>query len=352
MRSYSSIAARRPSLGVRAGAEPARESLADVERDVAALDCCERLQVGVDGDELDALDLGLDHAVDGVDAGAADADDAQHGAVPERRATAGGSARRRRADRRAAARAHRLEDVLRDVGREGGAQALLRASARRRSGWPRPRRHARGAAGVFGAGSRRGCSARPAARRRLSSRRAARAPAWRRLRRRARGPSSSVLRNRAASGPSRMLARLPLAIAEDLLRELRGRSGQPCRPGRTSAPTCPSRAPRRSGPSCVIRDANTRSPKFSSRISIASLAWSVRRVDQRRQDALDLDVGVEVLADHRERVLELDQAPHRQILALHGDDHLVSRRQGVDRQQPEARRRVDADEVVVVRDRL
>src|SRR5436853_531216 len=45
------------------------------------------------------------------------------------------------------------------------------------------------------------------------------------------------------------------------------------------------------------------------------------RVDQRRQDPLDLDVRVEVLADHRHRVLELDQPPHRQILALHGDDH-------------------------------
>ena len=71
-------------------------------------------------------------------------------------------------------------------------------------------------------------------------------------------------------------------------------------------------------------------------------------VHQRRQDALDLDVGVELLADHRERVLELDQPAHRQILALDGDDNLVGGRQGVDRQQPEARRRVDADEVVVL----
>ena len=39
----------------------------------------QRLQVGVDGEELDALDLRLDHAVDGVHAGAADADDADHG---------------------------------------------------------------------------------------------------------------------------------------------------------------------------------------------------------------------------------------------------------------------------------
>jgi len=35
--------------------------------------------------------------------------------------------------------------------------------------------------------------------------------------------------------------------------------------------------------------------------------------------------------------LQLDQAAHGQILALNGDDHLVSGRQRVDRQQPEAR---------------
>jgi hypothetical protein len=41
----------------------------------------QRLEVGVDRDELDALDTGLDHAVDGVDAGATDTDDADHGAA-------------------------------------------------------------------------------------------------------------------------------------------------------------------------------------------------------------------------------------------------------------------------------
>src|SRR3712207_8987929 len=46
----------------------------------------------------------------------------------------------------------------------------------------------------------------------------------------------------------------------------------------------------------------------------------------------------------------LDQPPHGEILALNGDDHLVGRRQGVDRQQPERRRSVDADEVVVLLD--
>ena len=60
---------------------------------------------------------------------------------------------------------------------------------------------------------------------------------------------------------------------------------------------------------------------------------------------------VQVLADHLQRVLELDEPPHGEIFALDGDDHLVRGGQGVDRQQSQARRRVDADEVVVVDDR-
>ena len=46
---------------------------------VSADGLLQRLQVGVERDELDAVDAGLDHPVDGVDAAAADADDAQDG---------------------------------------------------------------------------------------------------------------------------------------------------------------------------------------------------------------------------------------------------------------------------------
>src|SRR5437763_774973 len=49
-----------------------------VQRDVGRR-LLQRLHVGVDREELDPLDLGLDHAVDRVDAGATDADDADHG---------------------------------------------------------------------------------------------------------------------------------------------------------------------------------------------------------------------------------------------------------------------------------
>ena len=67
-------------LGVGAGAEAAGELAADVELDVGVAHQ-QRLGVGVDRDELDPAQAELDHAVDGVDAAAADADDLDHGEV-------------------------------------------------------------------------------------------------------------------------------------------------------------------------------------------------------------------------------------------------------------------------------
>src|SRR3954452_13891394 len=165
-------------------------------------------------------------------------------------------------------------------------------------------------------------------------------------------PSSSVRRNNAASGPSRMLARLLLpAIVEDLLRELAVGEGR-----------LPVRVVLEYRHALHRRFRKTdRLPDAGCEHAVAEvlledldglLGVNGTRVDERGQDALDLDLGVEVLPDHGERVLKLDQAPHRQILALHGDDDLVGGRQGVDGEQPEARRGVDADEVVVAHDRL
>ena len=63
-----------PDLRVGAGAEALGELVADVELDVGVAHR-ERLGVGVAGDELDAAEAGVDHAVDRVGAAAADADD-------------------------------------------------------------------------------------------------------------------------------------------------------------------------------------------------------------------------------------------------------------------------------------
>ena len=61
-------------LRVGAGAEALGQVVADVELDVGVAHL-QRLGVGVRGDELDAAQAGVDHAVDRVGAAAADADD-------------------------------------------------------------------------------------------------------------------------------------------------------------------------------------------------------------------------------------------------------------------------------------
>ena len=73
-------AAARPTSGSDPAPRPRRQIPTDVELDVGVAHQ-QRLGVGVDGDELDALQAGVDHAVDGVDAAAADADDLDDGQV-------------------------------------------------------------------------------------------------------------------------------------------------------------------------------------------------------------------------------------------------------------------------------
>jgi hypothetical protein len=76
---FSSTACR-PDLGARAGAEAARELLADLDLDVG-LGAEQRLRVRVDRDELDAVEVLFDHAVHGVAAAAADAHDLHAGVL-------------------------------------------------------------------------------------------------------------------------------------------------------------------------------------------------------------------------------------------------------------------------------
>ena len=74
MSSRLSAAAPPPTSGLRAGAEAPGQLVADRELDVGVAGL-QRLGVGVDGDELDAAEAGVDHAADGVGAAAAGADD-------------------------------------------------------------------------------------------------------------------------------------------------------------------------------------------------------------------------------------------------------------------------------------
>ena len=67
-------------LGIAAGTEAAGEVAADVELDVGVAHE-QRLRIGVDRDELDALQAGVDHAVHGIDTATADADHLDDGEV-------------------------------------------------------------------------------------------------------------------------------------------------------------------------------------------------------------------------------------------------------------------------------
>ncbi len=67
-------------LGIGSCAESAGELAAHIELDVGVAEQ-QGLSVGVDGDELDAAQSELDHAVDRIHAAAADADDLDHGQV-------------------------------------------------------------------------------------------------------------------------------------------------------------------------------------------------------------------------------------------------------------------------------
>src|SRR5438876_2134641 len=153
--------------------------------------------------------------------------------------------------------------------------------------------------------------------------------------------AASVARNSSASGPSRMLARF--RAIEHLPREvavhLRGLAARIVLQHRLSL----HRRFR-----VADRLADLRVEDEGAEVLLQDLDRLARvqqpAVVHRRQDPLDLDERVEVLADHRERVLELHEPAQRQVLALHGDDDAVGGDERVHGQQPERRRRVDEDE--------
>ncbi len=95
------LGGRAPDARVGARAEAVREPLADRDLRRRVRDR-ERLAVGVDGDEVDLRDPGVHHAVDRVEPGAADSDDADGGDVR-------GALRRRHAMEPRRRLEHRLE---------------------------------------------------------------------------------------------------------------------------------------------------------------------------------------------------------------------------------------------------
>src|SRR5437016_4862131 len=147
--------------------------------------------------------------------------------------------------------------------------------------------------------------------------------------------AASVARNSSARGPSRMLARL--RAIQHLLRESAVRLG-----GAPAGVVLEDGGPLHRGLRVANGLANLRVEDQIAEVLLEDLDGLARvqrtAVVHRREDSLDLDLRVQVLADHRERVLELDEATEREVLALDGDDHAVRCDEGIDREQPERRR--------------
>ena len=116
-----------PDVGVSARAQAFGDVSADVDlrRRIGAL---ERLDIGVHGHELDLVDAGVDHAVDRVQPGAADADDADDRDV---RARVGSGRRLERRRLRQALEPEVTADALLLAGTLGGLGLRLRLGDRR-----------------------------------------------------------------------------------------------------------------------------------------------------------------------------------------------------------------------------
>ena len=125
-------------LGLRAGAETLRQLAADVDLRLRVRHL-QLLDVGVDRDELDLRDAGVHHPVDRVQAGAADADDADQRDVRRGLAARHAVQPRRRLGKRVALRFGRLvrarvldRERARRRGRGGGRRWWWRGRGRGR----------------------------------------------------------------------------------------------------------------------------------------------------------------------------------------------------------------------------
>ena len=140
---------------------------------------------------------------------------------------------------------------------------------------------------------------------------------------------------------------LPVA-RQQLAREIQVALGALARRCRRGGSACRTKAPRTgarcAGSSCV----KTLSPKWL-RTSLGDLLGEVLpRVDHAEHDALDLEPGVQRLADQSIVRCSARQPFERVVLALQRHQHRVGRAERVQRQQAQRGRAVDEDVVVAV----
>src|SRR5438094_4829014 len=134
--------------------------------------------------------------------------------------------------------------------------------------------------------------------------------------------AASVALKSSASGPSRMLARF--RAIEHLLREVAIQLG-----GIAARVVAQHRLSLHWGLRVANRLADLRLVHQVAEVLLEDvdrfLGMQQALVEHRREDPLDRHIRVEILADHRERVLELHEPAQREVLALDRDDHTVRR---------------------------
>src|SRR3954451_7107493 len=161
--------------------------------------------------------------------------------------------------------------------------------------------------------------------------------------------AASVARKSSASGPSRMLARF--LATEHLLGQIAvhlcGLAARFVAEHRCSLDRCLSEPDRLADPRLVDEVAEVLAQDL---VGLPRVRDAL--VEHGRNNADDRDLGVQVLPDHLQRVLELYEPAQRQVLRLDGHDHAGRSDEGVDRQQAQRGWRVDQDVVVAAADRL
>src|SRR2546427_2779395 len=132
--------------------------------------------------------------------------------------------------------------------------------------------------------------------------------------------AASVALKSSASGPSRMLARF--RAIEHLLREFAVQLGSVALRVVAEHRLALHRSLR-----VTDRLANHRLEDEIAEVLLEDVDRFLRvqqaLVVHRREDALDRDIRVQVLADHGQSVLQLDQSAQGEVLALDGDNHAV-----------------------------
>ena len=132
-------------------------------------------------------------------------------------------------------------------------------------------------------------------------------------------------------------------------REVAGTPARPARSGCRAGSAGRSSAPRPAGRCGARSTSKTWSPRCRRTSALTSAERVVRASIHRQHDALELQRGIEVVADEVDGGHQLPEALEGVVLALDRDEHAVGGGEGVDGEQAQGRWAVEEDVVVAAR---